>query len=593
MLKLNDYIADWPDIDYPNFRFWFDDVTARWPERTALRFRAGRREEFEEWTYARFREESLAVARMLIASGAVKGDRVAIWSENRPQWCAAWMGAVIAGCAAVPFDFGVQEADVLPIVAACEPAAIFISSQRASSIPAFRTAAPGIKLVVVFPTGSAPYEEAETEAPPDGALAWTEAREREWKAELPSAESIKSDDVASIIFTSGTTGLSKGVMLGHRGIIANANASILSLPIWKEDVFMDVLPLHHTYPTTCCFISPLCVGASITICEKVVGKVILADARDSGGTIVIGVPLLYDKLMLGLQQNFKAQKPVARFLIGLLFALSRFFGKLGWEGFARSAFKPIRKKAGLGSVRLMVAGGGPLNPRTAVFFNEFGICALQGYGMSENGPLITTNTTRYKDPASAGLRVKYTDLKILEPAADGVGEIAVRSPSLMLGYFRNPEATAAVFTEDGWLRTGDLGRIDDRGFLFITGRSKNIIVSAGGKNIFPEEIEQKFEGSRAIAELLVLGRRRAEGDAAEEVVAVCVPNTEAVKEDYPGREGDRDFLKSLVEAEVLRVNRDLAPYKKIMDVILRWEEFEKTSSKKIRRFLYAKEYGRK
>jgi long-chain acyl-CoA synthetase len=592
MLQLKDYIADWPDIDYPNFRAWLDAALKNWPEREALRFRAGTNTEFETWSYARLAAEVKAIGRMLLASGAKKGDRVAIWSENRPQWCAAWLGAVTSGLTAVPLDFSLTEAEIESILKACEPFALFISSHRAANLPAFRKAAPSLRQCLVFPEGSAPYAEPDASGAP-GERAYLSAMKGDWKADLPDESALKPDDIASIIFTSGTTGLAKGVMLSHHGIIANVNASIMSLPIWKEDVFMDVLPLHHTYPTTCCFISPLTVGASVTICEKVVGKVILADARDSGGTILIGVPLLYDKLMAGLKQNFKAQPAVARGLIAALFGLSRFFGRAGWQGFGKAAFGGIRKKAGLSTIRLMVAGGGPLNPRTADFFNEFGVCMVQGYGMSENGPLITTNTTRYKDPASAGLRVKYTEIKILDPDPEGIGEIIVTSPSLMMGYYKNAEGTKAVFTDTGWLKTGDLGYLDERGFLFITGRSKNLIVSSGGKNIFPEEIEQKFDGSRAIAELLVLGRKHGGSDNAEDVIAVCVPHYEAIKEDHPGKETDPAFVRALVEAQVQAVNRGLAPYKKIVEIFVRENEFEKTSSKKIKRYLYSGEYGKR
>jgi len=590
MLQLKDYTVDWPDFQFSNFRAWLDSGEQNWPERIALRFRAGKKTEFETWSYVRLATEAKTIGSMLIASGAKKGDRIAIWSENRPQWCAAWLGAVACGLTAIPLDYALTESEILSIMKTCEPFALFVSGQRAADIPAYRAAAPGLRQVIVFPEGSAPY--AAPEPPGNGARAYREIIDAAWKAELPDANALKPDDIASIIFTSGTTGLAKGVMLSHRGILANVNASIMSLPIWKEDVFMDVLPLHHTYPTTCCFISPLTVGGSVTICEKVVGKVILADARDSGGTIIIGVPLLYDKVMAGLKQNFKGQLAAARVLIDCIFGLSRFFRRAGWDGFGKTAFSGIRKKAGLSTVRLMVAGGGPLNPRTADFFNDFGVCMVQGYGMSENGPLITTNTYKHKDPASAGLRVRYTEIKILDPDREGIGEIAVTSPSLMMGYYQNPEGTKAVFTDEGWLRTGDLGYLDDRGFLFITGRSKNLIVSAGGKNIFPEEIEQKFEGSRAIAELLVLGRKRGDDDNAEDVIAICVPNLDAIKQDHPGKRITAEFVQGLLDAEIKSVNRGLAPYKKIVDLFVRQEPFEKTSSQKIKRYLYAAEYGK-
>jgi long-chain acyl-CoA synthetase len=256
--------------------------------------------------------------------------------------------------------------------------------------------------------------------------------------------------------------------------------------------------------------------------------------------------------------------------------------------------KFVRKKAGLGTMRMMVAGGGPLNPKTADFFESLGFNIYHGYGMSENGPLISVGSPGFKNNASVGLPVKYTEVKIEDPDEYGSGEIVIRSPSIMLGYYENPEATKEVVTEDGWLRTGDLGYRDEMGFLYINGRKKNLIVSSGGKNIYPEEIEKPFDDSRVVGEILVVGRKEEGG---ERIFAVVVPNREILSADYPEKvpkEGELsrealDFIDGLVKKEIEKVNRTLPPYKKINGFILRQEEFEKNAQKKIRRFLY-KEY---
>jgi long-chain acyl-CoA synthetase len=233
----------------------------------------------------------------------------------------------------------------------------------------------------------------------------------------------------------------------------------------------------------------------------------------------------------------------------------------------------------------MVAGGGPLSLKTANFFDSFGFNMVHGYGMSENSPLISVNTPWHKRNASVGLPVKYTDVKILEADAEGVGEIAVKSPSIMLGYYENPEATAEMFTEDGYLRTGDLGYLDEQGFIYINGRKKNLIVSSGGKNVYPEEIEAHFANSRVIGEILVVGRKEKEYGG-EQIFAVVVPNRELLAQDHPGREHDGAFIKDLVKREIEVVNRTLVGYKKITDFTLRGEPFEKNAQQKIRRFLY-------
>jgi long-chain acyl-CoA synthetase len=234
-----------------------------------------------------------------------------------------------------------------------------------------------------------------------------------------------------------------------------------------------------------------------------------------------------------------------------------------------------------------VAGGGPLNLATADYFDDLGWYIVQGYGMSENGPLITTNTMKYKNNRSAGLVVKNTELRIDEPNADGIGEILVRSPSMMKGYFNNPEATADCFTSDGWLRTGDLGYRDSDGYLFISGRRKNLIVTRGGKNIYPEEIEALFAHSRVIKEIMVVGRKSAQNDSSEEVVAVCVPDLETPVEGGTETALSELRIRELIKTEIASANRMLPAYKKIVDFVVRTEEFEKTSSRKVKRYLYA------
>jgi long-chain acyl-CoA synthetase len=324
---------------------------------------------------------------------------------------------------------------------------------------------------------------------------------------------------------------------------------------------------------------------STVIAEKIVGKVVVDDIRDAGVTYVIAVPLLFDKMMVAIEQGYNKLPGIVRGPLNVLRNVALAKAKKGNPEFGQKIFGFIRRKASLGSVKMMVAGGGALNPKTADFFDSFGFNIVHGYGMSENGPLISVNTPHHRNNVSVGLPVSYTDVKILDPNEEGIGEIAVKSPSLMLGYFENEEATREVFTEDGYLLTGDLGHRDELGFLFINGRKKNLIVSSGGKNIYPEEIEVHFSSSRIIGELLVVGRKEP-SFGGEQIFAVVVPNFEMLAQAHPGRENDDAFLKDLIKKEIENVNRTLPGYKKIGDFILRREPFEKNAQQKIRRFMY-------
>ena len=564
-------------MPYPNFIAWLAGIETKWTDHIAIYYRSGKQREFTTWTFTRLAAESRRIGRGLLAAGLKKGDRVALWAENRPEWIATWLGAAVAGCIIVPIDFLISEAECLNILKITRAKAFFYSARKEEF--AESCLSQGLffnALVRLGEGGKTPYESF-------GAGAAGQV--------LPGVEAVDEHDPVSIVFTSGTTGFAKGVTLHHKGIVANASAAIRSLRAYDWDIFINVLPLHHTYPTTCSFICPLSVGAATIIVEKIVGKVVIDDIEDAGGTFLIAVPLLYDKVKAAIEQGFMKLPGVVRGVLNCLRGITLFLSKRGMPGFGRVVLRGIRKKTRLDSVRIMVGGGGPLNPKTADFFESLGFCVVHGYGMSENSPLISVNTPWLKNNVSVGLPVKYTDVKILDASEEGIGEIAVKSPSLMLGYYENPEATREVFTGDGYLKTGDLGYRDDKGFIFINGRKKNLIVSSGGKNIYPEEIEAHFDGSRVIGEILILGRKEVEFGG-EQIFAVVVPHTEALAEDYPGKEGDDAFIHGLVKKEIEQVNRTLAGYKKIADFVIRREEFEKNAQKKIKRYLYNAYYAR-
>jgi long-chain acyl-CoA synthetase len=581
MLKFEDYISNIPDISQDNFAQLLEHVSQKHADKDMLLYRSGKQREFTRWSFSRFGEESRRVARGLLAAGLNKGDSVVLWAENRPEWMAVWMGSVIAGIYIVPVDFLVTEQECINIMKITRAKAFFYSGRKrdfASSL-----SSNGINVAVsvcISPESDDVPAEYQTEYDVFGKDAGSQV--------LPPPDSISADHPASIVFTSGTTGFAKGVTLSHKNIIANASAAIRILEPLESDVFIDVLPLHHTYPTTCSFVAPFAFGIPVVIVEKIVGKVVIDDIKDGGVTFLIAVPLLYDKVMAAIGAGYQKLSPVIRGPLNVLRRIALSKARKGKFEFGQKVFKFIRKKAGLQFIRVMVAGGGPLSIKTADFFDSFGFNVVQGYGMSENSPLITVNTPRNKNNESVGLPVSYTEVKIVDPTPDGIGEIACKSPSVMLGYFENDEATKEVITEDGWLLTGDLGYIDEKGFVFIKGRKKNLIVGSGGKNVYPEEVEAHFSGSRTIAEVLVVGKKTSGGEI---IFAVMVPNYENFKIDYPGKENDDNFIRETIKKEIEEANRSLPVYKKIGDFCIRKEAFEKNAQQKIRRFMYTSIYA--
>ena len=475
MLKFEDYVSNLPDISQQNFAQLVDHQSKKFADIDFIRYRAGKQREFTRWTFARFGEECRRIARGLLEAGLVKGDRVVLWSENRPEWMSVWMGTIIAGIIIVPVDFLVTEQECINIIKITRAKAFFYSGRKrefASSL-----SANGISMAVsvcISPEGDDPMGTN---------TGYENFGKNAGNMQLPPPDSISGDHPASIVFTSGTTGFAKGVTLSHKNIIANASAAIRMLEPTDKDVFIDVLPLHHTYPTTCSFIAPYASGIPTVIVEKIVGKVVIDDIKDGGVSFLIGVPLLYDKVMTAIDAGYQKLSPVIRGPLNMLRKISLKKANEGNVNFGRKALKIVRKKARLDSIMIMVAGGGPLSINTANFFDSLGFNMVQGYGMSENAPLISVNTPRHRNNVSVGLPVPYTDVKIVDTTPEGIGEIACKSPSVMLGYFENEEATKEVITEDGYLLTGDLGYRDERGFIIIKGRKKNLIVGSGGKNV--------------------------------------------------------------------------------------------------------------
>ncbi|GMO45959.1 MAG: AMP-binding protein [Termitinemataceae bacterium] len=588
MLQAQEYLSDLPDQPFENFLEFLNDKELNFAEKPAIYFREGKQKDFTVWSFAKYSGVCKRVARGLLKAGFQKGDRVALWCENRPEWMAIWMGAAIAGCIIVPIDFLITDDEVVNILNLTRAKAFFYSQRKIKFIEglAAKKITPDILIQVTGDDANGLTVASERQFERFGLDAATQA--------LPDSSSISGSDPVSVVFTSGTTGLSKGVTLSHDGIIKNAGAAVRILRPDAKDTFINVLPLHHTYPTSCSFITPFSIGVPTIIVEKLIGQVVIADIHDAHGTFLIAVPILYDKVMTGINAKLNKIPQPVRGIINIMRKKSLAEAKRGNPYWGRKALRFIRKKAGLESIDTMVAGGGALSPSTADFFDSLGFNIVHGYGMSENGPLVSVSTPWHKNNVSVGLPVKYTEVKIVdqdddtkELAIGEVGEITVKSPSLMLGYYENPQATAEMFCANGFLKTGDLGFLDNDGFIYINGRKKNLIVSSGGKNIYPEEIETYFATSRIVLEILVLGRR---GDQGEFIFAVVVPNMENLALDYPDTKLDNDFIKQRVKEEIENVNRKLQSYKKICDFTLRSEPFEKNAQQKIRRFMY-KDYA--
>lgn len=384
---------------------------------------------------------------------------------------------------------------------------------------------------------------------------------------------IDSDAMHILLFTSGTTGLAKGVMLSHKNIVSNVMNMSQYVHVGSDDVSLSILPIHHTYEYTCNHMTVLYQGGTVAICEGL--KHIVKNMAECKAAIMLGVPLVFEMMHKRVWKQAEKTGKAAKLKKGLMLAkkLDRFNIKA-----MRKLFKDVHNAFG-GNMKMFISGAAALDPEIIEDFNYMGINTFQGYGMTESSPIIAVHRDRFHEPASSvGPAMPNTEIMIADPDSDGIGEIVVKSDSVMLGYYEAPEETEKVLS-DGWLRTGDYGYLDKDGMLFITGRKKNVIVTKNGKNIFPEEVEYYLMKSPYIKEVIVDGIDDGSGELI--VTAHIVPDEDELKSAGEMDESQkRKFFKKIIDD----VNDGMSSYKRVKKFEIRTEEFEKTSTRKIKRY---------
>ena len=526
---------------------------------------------FKDITYDGFYKMVMQAAAALSRAGIKADDKVAILSENRPAWGATYFATLFLKAANVPLDALLKPPEWSYIIRNSGAKVLVTSIKFYPDVESFGDNIDSLeKIILMDPgNGSAEYLLAEN-APPE--------------LEPPD---VPLDTLAAILYTSGTTGLAKGVMLSHGNITSDICSITQLMVLYPTDNFISILPIHHTFECTCGFLTPLSDGAAITYARGLASKLIVEDIKSSGATILLGVPLVFEKMFMGITRAIGKKPPFTRAVFRSIYGIAKLLKKtINVEAGGR-LFHGLREKAGLSSLRLLVAGGAPMAPDIAEAFNCLGLRLIQGYGLTESAPVLTFNPLdKYKNN-SIGRAIVDADIRIIDKDSQGVGELVARGPMIMLGYYKNDAATAETII-DGWLHTGDLGRVDDEGYYYITGRKKNLIVTPGGKNVYPEEIEFVLNASPFILESLVLGRPDVAVGGGEEIEAIIVPDLEyfSARAEEKGLTLTEEFIEKTVRLEVSRQCEQLADHKRVKYVMLRDEDFEKTSTRKIKRYLY-------
>ncbi len=527
----------------------------------------------KEITYAEFIHMIKSVAAGFEKLG-LAGKRIAVIGDNCPQWLATYLGALSSGSVIIPMDKELALPEVENFLSMVEAeAVVYTKIFNEKFVTTINQGHPTLKRFIPI---NADYDESfsNTITPFSTLLEVGE----QGLAEGYRIPMVKNRDaMCEMLFTSGTTGTSKCVMLCQRNIFAAVSSAVDTVPFYHDDVLVSVLPVHHTYELMC-LLAEMVYGMTICINDSL--RHVMKNFALFKPTGLVLVPLFLNTMYKKIWSEAEKTGRVGILKKGI--SASRALRKVGVDA-RRKIFKSVIDAFG-GRVDRIVCGGAKLSPELVEGFDEFGITVIEGFGITECSPLVAVTPYYARKVSSIGPAVPCCRMRI-DPNGDkteegyDIGEIQVKGDNVMLGYYNNPEATADVFTEDGWFRTGDVGYLDSDGYAFITGRIKFVIVLENGKNVFPEEIEEYLETIDDISESCVIGRKAEDGD---EIVltAVVYPNFAKFPQD-----ADDETIKEAIRKSINSVNKKLPSFKQIKAVEIRKTEFEKTTTKKIKRQL--------
>jgi len=519
-------------------------------------------------TYKQYYNDVNALGTALIDLG-LSGKRVAIISENRYEWTVSYLAVVNGTGVVVPLDKELPVGEIKNLLLRSKADAVIYSNSKRNEVESIAGELPDLKYLISMDNDESSGNVLAYRALLNKGFELLNSGDRRFA----DAE-IDREAMSILLFTSGTTDKSKAVMLSHKNVCSNLMDMCSMLYIDDKDVFLLILPLHHTYACTCGFLCQIYRGSAIAFCEGL--RHIAKNLKESKTTVLLGVPLILEAMYKRIwDQASKDPKVMRKLKLGL--KVSGMLKSIGID-IRKKLFKPIHDNFG-GAIRLLISGGAAIDPKVVQGFQDFGIHCVQGYGLTECSPIIALNRdVDYRNNA-AGLPLPNVRIKIHNPNEEGIGEIIAKGPNIMLGYYENEELTRESIV-DGWFHTGDLGYIDEDGFLYITGRKKNVIVTKNGKNIYPEEIEALLNRSPYIAECVIYGREgEDEGDI--EVAAEIYPDMEKIIEALGTENPTEEQVYRLIEEEVHKVNKMLVLYKYVRHITIRETEFEKTTSKKI------------
>ncbi len=568
---LDEYRGKFFKTNWPTLPQMFRISVERWPDNICFVDFDGNGGSKQSYTYTQVWRNVETLAQWMISNGIKKGDRVAVSGKNSPEWATVFIASMLAGAIACPMDYALHNNEIANLIKTAKPKMLFVDEEKYDWFQKNRL---GCKVYSLSPKEPKTFV-YNLPAP----------------KKAPAYPDVSDKDIAAILFTSGTTGTPKGVMLSHENLVSDCFIAQQNLILLDTDVFYNLLPIHHAYTMQAALICPLSAGCSIVFGKSMAVTRLLKELREGKITVMLGVPLLYNKLYTGILKGVAAKGKVVELLIKFLMNVSYGFKKLIGVNVGKYLLHSVLDAANISTIRVAICGGGPLASSIFKGYNALGIDFIQGYGLTETSPIIALNPMEHFKVESVGMDFSpWEEIKILNPNEQGIGEIAVKGPMVMRGYYNMPYETQEMFTKDGFLKTGDLGWMDKEHYLMLSGRAKNLIVTEGGKNVYPEEIEDAFQLEYDIEQIMVRGYIANEETKSEEIEALIYPSDDLLNRLFIARNvasGDKkvyDEIKLIVD----KINKNLQPYARISKITILEKPLEMTTTRKIKRGSVAK-----
>ena len=568
---MDDYRGKFFKTNWPTLPQMLRISVERWPDNICFVDFDGNGGSKQSYTYTQVWRNVETLAQWMMANGVKKGDRVAVSGKNSPEWATVFIASMLAGAIACPMDYALHNNEIANLVKTAKPKMIFVDEEKYDWFAKNRLGPKVFSLSIKYP--------------------------KTFVYNLPAPKKtaaypqVSDKDTAAILFTSGTTGTPKGVMLSHENLVSDCFIAQQNLILLDTDVFYNLLPIHHAYTMQAALICPLSAGCSIVFGKSMAVTRLLKELREGKITVMLGVPLLYNKLYSGILKGVAAKGKAVELLIKFLMGISYGIKKLVGVNVGKYLLHSVLDAANIATIRVAICGGGPLASSVFKGYNALGIDFIQGYGLTETSPIIALNPMERFKIESVGMDFSpWEEIKILNPNEQGIGEIAIKGPMVMQGYYNMPYETQEMFTKDGFLKTGDLGWMDSEHYLMLSGRAKNLIVTEGGKNVYPEEIEDSFQLYYDVEQIMVRGYVANEETKSEEIEALIYPADDLLARvgvDRANADKNKrvyDEIKLIVD----KVNKGLQPYARISKITILDKALEMTTTRKIKRGSVAK-----